>query len=55
MRSRWVYVLLNFVVVLILLMPLASGQSPVTPIQDAYGGAGFLKNLSGYAISGTLH
>ncbi len=55
MRSRWVSVLLNCVVVLILLIPLAAGQSPVTPIQDAHGGAGFLKNLSGYAISGTLH
>ncbi len=55
MRSRWVSVLLNCVVLLILLIPPASGQSPVIPIQDAHGGAGFLKNLSGYAISGTLH
>ncbi len=54
MRSRWVYVLLNSLA-LIFLIPLAFGQSPVSSIQDALGGAIFLKDLSGYSISGTLH
>ncbi|RPJ58931.1 MAG: hypothetical protein EHM23_15820 [Acidobacteria bacterium] len=44
-----------FLLVIPLLSVFVSGQSPKKQIEDAHGGAAFLKNLGGYAISGTLY
>jgi len=38
-----------------LLMTPVSGQTPIAAIQDAHGGAAFLKDLSAYKVSGTLY
>jgi hypothetical protein len=54
MRFRRLPILLAGVVLTFLVPPVFS-QPPVTSIEDAHGGAGFLKNLTGYSISGVLH
>ncbi|RPJ61956.1 MAG: hypothetical protein EHM23_04915 [Acidobacteria bacterium] len=45
---------LAFFLVVPVLTAFVSGQSPKKQIEDAHGGAGFLNNLTGYALSGTL-